>query len=194
MAKQSTKIKIVAEGAKVIQKKGFNNTGIIDVLNAAGVPKGSFYFYFKSKEDFGIEVINYLAENVRRAWTQSPKYTTESPLESLKRRFDEATTYFQHAGCIGGCPIGNLAQEMGDLNDVFRQRLQEIFLEMRNVIAQSIREAQRLSEINRSFDAEQLADFILNSWEGALLRMKTEKSVIPLLNFNQVIFDILFKR
>lgn len=194
MAKQSTKIKIVAEGAKVIQKKGFNNTGIIDVLNAAGVPKGSFYFYFKSKEDFGIEVINYLAENVRRAWTQSPKYTTESPLESLKRRFDEATTYFQHAGCIGGCPIGNLAQEMGDLNDVFRQRLQEIFSEMRNVIAQSIREAQRLSEINRSFDAEQLADFILNSWEGALLRMKTEKSVIPLLNFNQVIFDILFKR
>ena len=71
MTKRPTKTRIIAEGAKIIQKNGFNNTGILDVLRAADVPKGSFYFYFKSKEDFGLEVINYLAETLRRTWTQS---------------------------------------------------------------------------------------------------------------------------
>ena len=83
---------------------------------------------------------------------------------------------------------------MGDLNDAFRQRLEEIFREMKNMIAQSLRESQEMDEINRSLDTNELADFILNSWEGALLRMKTEKSVAPLLIFNNTIFGTLLKR
>ncbi len=194
MTKQHTKTRIIAEGAKIIQKNGFNNTGILDVLKAAGVPKGSFYFYFKSKEDFGLEVINYLAESLRRTWTQSSESPADSPLDSLKKKFQDAAVYFQNTGCTGGCPIGNLAQEMGDINDTFRQRLEEVFREMKIMIAQYLRESQELDEINRSLDTNELADFILNSWEGALLRMKTEKSVAPLLIFNNTIFGTLLKR
>ncbi|MGC8657593.1 MAG: TetR family transcriptional regulator C-terminal domain-containing protein [Desulfomonilaceae bacterium] len=193
MAKQSTKEKIVAEGARIILKNGFNNTGVLDVLKAAGIPKGSFYFYFKSKEDFGLEVIEYFANTIRRVWIDPSARGACSPLEGLRKKFEDAVSYFQSAGCAGGCPIGNLAQEMGDLNENFRQRLEEVFREIGNSIAKSLAEAQTQGEIDRSLDVDQLAEFILNSWEGALLRMKTEKSIAPLLIFNRVVFGMLVR-
>ena len=62
----NTRDRIIETGAEIIHRKGFNHTGIQEILTAAGVPKGSFYNYFKSKDEFGLEVIDYFSAHFKR--------------------------------------------------------------------------------------------------------------------------------
>jgi TetR/AcrR family transcriptional repressor of nem operon len=101
-AKQITKEKILMVGAEIIHRKGFNNTGIQEILKAAGVPKGSFYFYFKSKEDFGLHLIDFFGNFL---FSRSEKYLNDSrgsPIERLRLFFDEFLTYFEKNEFKGG--------------------------------------------------------------------------------------------
>ncbi len=68
LAKISTRDKILEHAALIIHKKGFNNTGIQEILESAGVPKGSFYFYFRSKEDLGLALIDHYAGGFGSRW------------------------------------------------------------------------------------------------------------------------------
>jgi TetR/AcrR family transcriptional repressor of nem operon len=103
MAKQQiTKEKILTVGAEIIHRKGFNNTGIQEILKAAEVPKGSFYFYFKSKEDFGLNLIDFFGNIL---FAKSDEYLNDSrgtPIERLRRFFNEFLTYFQENDFKGG--------------------------------------------------------------------------------------------
>jgi TetR/AcrR family transcriptional regulator, transcriptional repressor for nem operon len=76
-------------------------------------------------------VLDYFAEGGRVAWTESANSRQGSPLDSLRKLFGDTMVGFQDVGCTGGCPIGNLAQEMGDLNEAFRQRIEEIIPQAR---------------------------------------------------------------
>jgi TetR/AcrR family transcriptional repressor of nem operon len=101
-AKQITKERILIKGAEIIHRKGFNNTGIQEILKAAGVPKGSFYFYFKSKEDFGLHLIDFFGNIF---FSRSDKYLNDrsrSSLENLRHFFDEFLTYFEENEFKGG--------------------------------------------------------------------------------------------
>jgi TetR/AcrR family transcriptional repressor of nem operon len=100
----------------------------------------------------------------------------------------------EQKGCKGGCPIGNLTQEMADLKEFFRIKLNQAFGRMSNLMAECLDQAGSLNQIDSSLDAHETADFILNSWEGALLRMKAQCSLQPLVVFDTVIFDGLLKR
>ena len=82
MAQTSTREKIIRKGAELIHAQGFNATGLQQILQAAGIPKGSFYFYFKSKEDFGLEIINYFNSIISTTFT---RYLTDKKIPPLKR-------------------------------------------------------------------------------------------------------------
>lgn len=194
MPKETTKNRILTEGARIIYEKGFNNTGIQEILEAAGVPKGSFYFYFKSKEAFGLNLVDFYLQfilSVAESFLGSP---SPEPLDRLKGFFEHMRGALQEAGYRGGCPIGNLAQEMADQKEEFRIKVNQAFSRISGQIAQCLEGAKDLNQINPSLDPREAADFILNSWEGALLRMKTESSVQPLLLFENMIFQSLLKR
>jgi len=194
MAKHSSKTRIIAEGARIIHEKGFNNTGIHEVLQAAGVPKGSFYFYFSSKEEFGLSILDHHNSLVREWLAQQLDAPGISPLASLRAFFEGLCRKYETTGCCGGCPIGNLAQEMADLNDAFRAKAEEAFTEMRNAFAGCLETARQCGEIDPKTDPLEMADFMLNSWEGALLRMKARKDVKPLETFCRIVFDGLLKQ
>lgn len=194
MAKHTTKARIISEGARIVHEKGFNNTGIQEVLQSAGVPKGSFYFYFASKEEFGLSILEHHNTLVREWMGQQLDVSGLSPLASLRAFFDGLCCKYETTGCHGGCPIGNLAQEMADLNDTFRAKAEEAFTAMRDAFARSLESARQCGEIDPTLDPVETADFILNSWEGALLRMKAQKDVTALEVFRRMIFDRLLTR
>jgi TetR/AcrR family transcriptional repressor of nem operon len=193
MPKETTKFRILSEGAKIIHQKGFNHTGIQEILDAAGVPKGSFYFYFKSKDDFGLQLIDFFTQFVDALAESQLSSREHSPVERLKSFFRIMINTAEEQGCRGGCPIGNLAQEMADQNEAFRTKVREAFRRMSDSIARCLDEARELKQIRQSLDPRETADFILNSWEGALLRMKTENSLEPLLVFENMIFNSLLE-
>lgn len=189
MSKSEIKELILQEGAKIIHLKGFHNTGINEILESAGVPKGSFYFYFKNKEDFGLQLIDFLSPHFS---SQAQKHLLSSEKLYVKKMssfFDEFQMHYEEQGCKMGCPIGNLALEMGDLNENFRKKLDEVLESMKRSVFEFLKGAQDNKEISRDLDIMEVSDFILNSWEGALLRMKVQGNISPLQNFKKTVFE-----
>src|SRR5271157_329323 len=126
MLKETTKDKILAHGAQIIHQKGFKNTGIQEILYNAGVPKGSFYFYFKSKEDFGLEIIDYFNAIINGIFTRYLNDKKIPPLKRLEKLFDFYEAAFQKSGYSLGCPIGNLSLELADTNERLRVHLEGV--------------------------------------------------------------------
>ncbi len=191
--KQDTKQKILEAGAQIIHRKGYHHTGIQEVLHKAGTPKGSFYFYFKNKEDFGIQVIDYF--NAMHSAMVSPilEDKSQTPLKRLERLFDHFIGLFKEMGCTCGCPIGNLAQEMGDLSDAFSDKLKTSVESIVGMYKGILEEAIMIGEIPNHLDALETADFIVSGWHGALIRMKIVKDTAPLENHKRMILKTLLK-
>ena len=189
--KKDTKAHILEMGAQIVHQKGFNATGIQEVLNAAAVPKGSFYFYFKSKEEFGLQLIDCFSNFLFSKMDELLTAENVAPLVRLWNYFEWFLAYFEQNNFTGGCPIGNLAQEMGDLNDFFRGKLKSVFEKMKGNIAQCLEDAQQKGDLSPALDILDLSDFIVSSWQGALLQMKVMKNTAPVRNFERVVFDTL---
>ncbi|MGB5983656.1 MAG: TetR family transcriptional regulator C-terminal domain-containing protein [Desulfobacterales bacterium] len=190
--KTETKEKIIQAAFELIHKKGFNNTGIQEILKTAGVPKGSFYFYFQNKDDLGLHLIDYFLASFVSMADETLK-TNKSPIEQLRLFFDRLLHNCEEAGFQGGCLIGNLAQESGGLDDKFRVKLNEAFDVIQGKIKEFLQNAVSNKELPETMDVDAVAGFILSSLEGVLLQMKVAKNTAPFRVFNHFIFDKVLK-
>lgn len=188
--KLSAREKIIAAGVEMISLTGFNATGIDPILKAAGVPKGSFYHHFGTKENFGMEVVNLFAENYSQKLHSILHNTTNPPLERIRNYLEHGMDHLSRNNFTKGCLIGNLGQELADQSDRIRERLAEIFNDWTGLFAACIKEAQHEGTLNSELSPETLAAFVLSGWEGAILRAKVMRSAEPMRNF----IDVLFKR
>lgn len=193
MDKKNTRSDIIRIGTELISRQGYNATGIEMVLKEAGVPKGSFYHYFKSKEEFGLAVMDVFADYYSQRMTALLQDAALSPLTRIRTLLQGSLERFSRNQCSKGCLIGNLGQEMADQNERFRARLDEIFDDWRKLFAGCLAEAQTAKELDSRLDAEALASFILSGWEGAILRAKVMKSPQPLQDFIEVLFKVTLR-
>ena len=193
MDKKNTRSDIIRIGTELISRQGYNATGIEMVLKEAGVPKGSFYHYFKSKEEFGLAVMDVFADYYSQRMTALLQDTALSPLTRIRTLLEGSLQRFSKNQCSKGCLIGNLGQEMADQNERFRARLDEIFDDWRTLFAGCLSEAQTAKELDSRLDAEALASFILSGWEGAILRAKVMKSPQPLQDFIEILFTVTLR-
>jgi len=192
--RQNTRQKILEAGAEIIHLKGYNHTGLQEILQATGVPKGSFYNYFRSKEDFGLQVIDFFADLFASMAGEIIRDESLTPLEKIARMLDGFMDFFKSKDYAYGCPIGNLAQEMGDLSPAFREKLKRAADKMVDTYRGLLEQARIAGEISADLDATETAYFIVSSWHGALVRMKIEKGQKPLENHKRFIFDYVFRR
>ena len=190
----NTRDKIIETGADIIHRKGFNHTGIQEILNAADVPKGSFYNYFKSKDDFGLQIIDYFSAHFKRIAKETLEDTRVSPLSRIYAFLTAFMEYFESQNYAGGCPIGNLAQEMGDLSPVFREKLGEAVDMMVDAYKQVLTAAQNDGKISKNLDIQDTAGFIVAGWHGAIIQMKLTQSLAPLKNHRRFVFDHILKK
>jgi TetR/AcrR family transcriptional repressor of nem operon len=193
MANKNVKNNLIEKGAEIIYIRGFNNTGINDILKTAGVPKGSFYHYFKDKEDFGVQLVDYF---LLRFLANADTYLSQPSLswvQSLKTFFHDFLVFFESNDFKGGCPIANFSLEMSDLNEAIRKKLEEAFGKMNDKIVAFLEKARANGELPDSLDLGKISNFILNSWEGALLRIKVSKDSTPMSFFESYVFDNLLK-
>lgn len=193
MPRNTSKKTILREGARLIHAKGFNKTGLQEILNAAQIPKGSFYFYFKSKDDFGLELVDYYWKFIEAMGEKYLSDSSISPIERLSGFMDAYQVMFENMEMRCGCPIGNLMQEMSDLSEPFREKVGDIYARMHGHIAQMLIEAKDLGELPAGMDPVGTAQFILNSWEGAIMHMKLVKNIEPLIIFKNMVFDHILK-
>jgi len=193
MSKEKTKDLLLEAGKKTFLEKGYNNSGIESILQAAGVPKGSFYYYFGSKEDFGLQVLDRFAECIGERQERILGDLSVPAVDRLRNYCEAVFEVLESDHCRKGCLVGNLSQEMADQSEVFRARLEEIFENWVDRYAACLSEAQQAGELGPDLDVHELAEFWLNSWQGAILRAKTMRSGAPLRTFLAVMFGTILQ-
>ena len=176
-------------GTAIFTQKGFSSTGLDEIVQAAEVPKGSFYYYFASKEEFAHEVIRNYARYFARKLDRSLDDATLSPLQRMKAFAQDATQGVQRFHFKRGCLVGNLGQEMASLEDEFRVVLLEVLNGWRDRFRACIEAAKATGEIATPVDAAALAQFFWSAWEGAVLCAKLEQSAQALDNVSTLFFD-----
>ncbi len=188
MAAKSTRDHLIDVGRELMHQHGYNATGLSDILKAADVPKGSFYHHFDSKEDFAAAALErYTAREAEHSATILLN-SKATPLKRLKRYFTDLTKIYGQNGPIPGCMMGRLTLEIAPENLRLKKQIGNAFAHWQHTIATVIQQAVAQTELPPSTDAKSLAGFVLNSWQGALLRSQAEKSDAPLETFMRYVF------
>jgi TetR/AcrR family transcriptional repressor of nem operon len=193
MPKPSLKEAILNAGLKVMFRTGYHGTSVRDVTAAAGAPQGSFTNHFRSKEAFASEVLDRYFATTRGLVAEVLGDSSLTPRARLRRYLDIITGRLEADGFGRGCLIGDLSLEATGSSEMLRARLAQIFAEWRVPFADCIAEAQGCGEIAADFAPEELADFLLASWQGAILRMKVDRNPKALERFKSIAFQTVFR-
>jgi TetR/AcrR family transcriptional repressor of nem operon len=189
MSARDTKKQIIKAGMSIIARQGFNSTGIEAVLKQAMVPKGSFYHYFSSKQEFGLQVLEHFSSSIDRIFTSFLTDDNLPPLTRLRNCVENLVQRFEDNNCSIGCLAANLGQELADQSEEFRQKLADIFQLWTEHFERCLEEAGKAGEIPGNISPEHLAEFFISGFEGALLISKVKKSSLPLKNFISIFFE-----
>jgi len=193
MSKPSLREDILNAGLKVMFESGYQGASVRDICEAAGAPHGSFTNHFRSKEAFAQEVLDRYFANLQRSVKEALDDRSLTPRQRLKRYLDIISGVLADAKWNRGCLIGDFSLETASQSKLLRQRLEAIFQEWRAPFASCIAEAQTIGEIDSTFDPMDLAEFLLASWEGAILRMKVERGPAALERFKNIVFETVFQ-
>ena len=194
MAKASHRDRILDAGLKVMFHKGYIGSGVRDIVAEASAPQGSFTNHFRSKEVFAREVLDRYFDHLKGLVAQVLDDRSLSPRQRLRRYLDTIGERLKADEFRRGCLIGDFSLEAAPQSDMLRERLAAIFTEWRAPFAACIAEAQTAGEIAATFTPDDLAEFLLASWEGAILRMKVERGPEPLERFKRIAFATVFKK
>jgi len=189
-----TREQLIEVGLQRIHAAGYGATGVNEILQLADIPKGSFYHHFPSKEAFAEAVLErYGAQEMSRSERLLGDKSV-APLKRLRLYFEELLAVYGRTGPISGCLLGNMALEVADHSDKLQPVLQEIFSVWNEAIVEVLREAVAKGDLDHSVKPKEMAAFLLNNWEGALLRSKAERSDQPLELFLHFTFKVLLKK
>ena len=176
-----------------MHRQGYNATGVKDIVEAAGIPKGSFYNYFESKEQFAVEALNFVNTVGFETFCRMLADQTLPPLARLAQAYDVYIEHYSSLKFMTGCIVGNLCQEMADQSAAIGHMTNKIFCQNAEPLRQCLREAQAAGELGADRDIDRLAEFMINSWSGAVMRMKASRSKQPLTTFREVVFTYVLR-
>lgn len=191
--KRDTKAELIKVGMELIGTQGYNATGIGAVLKHAGVPKGSFYHHFVSKEEFGLTIIEIFTEKFLKRLDTYLSDNSKTPLTRLRTFLEKGLEQVEVHQFTTGCLIGDLAQELAAQNERLRTRLDNVMRSWSERFAVCLAEAQQAGEVPLTTNPEKVASLILTGWEGALLRSKVMKSSQPVRDFIDILFTTVLK-
>jgi len=179
-AQPSTKQRILEAAEALMLAKSFHSVGLTEILTTVQVPKGSFYHYFPSKEQFGVELIShYLSEHTARVQKLFATHDG-SALEKLTDYWSVAIGWAAEGECRQCCLVAKLALEVTSFSEPMRKVLAEGLRAWRGIYEQTIREGQADGSIRRDLAPGAAAAILQDTWQGAMQRMQAERSVAPL--------------
>ncbi len=193
MSRPSNREKILNVGLRVMHKRGFTGASVRDIVEAAGVPQGSFTNHFTSKEAFSLEILNLYFAKTREVIRETLRNKSLPPLKRIGAYIDANRDFLKTVGTENGCLYGNFTAEASDHSEVIRQRLIEIFAEIQQAIANCLKSAIKAGELPPKSKCNEIAGFVVSSLQGAILLSKAERSLAPFDRFKQILFSTILK-
>ena len=172
--------KLLEAATAILGRNGYQATSVDDILEAAKVAPSNFYYHFKSKEELAIEVLEGYFEKSRQE--MAPVFLNRflSASQKLERLHEGLVKKVTRSQCCGGCPMGNLAQELSDSHPEFRMRLARYFEECIDGIGMVVEEGIKSGEFREDIDPKGAAYLLFGSMQGLLLLSKSLKKIDPL--------------
>jgi TetR/AcrR family transcriptional regulator, transcriptional repressor for nem operon len=189
-ANPETRSRLLRRGADLVNSRGFNATGVQEITAAAGVPKGSFYNYFDSKEAFAVEILNEYWDSVVELYGPILREFDTPPISRILRYFTGLAKFHERRGFAVGCLIGNMALEVASSEEV-RAKLVIVYREWSAALAECLRDAQARKELAPGKDPNQLAATLIDAFEGAVMRAKVERGRGPFQRFERCVLPSL---
>ena len=193
MTRKHVREDLLNAGFRLFWQSGYEATGIREIVAEAGAPQGCFTNYFRSKVDFAREILERYFVYVSGIVQEALEDKSLTAAGRLRRYLDVITGKLEESNWARGCMIGNFSLETSPHSEHLRGKLSSLFEEWRRPFAECIAEGQALGELSATFPADELADFLLASWQGAILRMKVERGAAPLERFKSIAFKTVFK-
>ncbi|HEY2296370.1 MAG TPA: TetR family transcriptional regulator C-terminal domain-containing protein [Jatrophihabitans sp.] len=188
MPRASVRPQLVEAALDQFHTRGFHNCSVDDITKAAGVPKGSFYNHFASKDALAVEALQqYQQRSVWRTTDDADK----APLARLRYRFEVMRDVLAERSYTRGCLIGNMGTELADLNPDVRAEVQASLDYRSAATTELLRLAQERGELAAHLDPGVLGPFLTNAWEGVITRTKVCKSALPMDEFFTVLDQLL---
>lgn len=182
---------IIKKGSELFRKQGYHNTGISDILKACDIPKGSFYNYFNSKEDFGIKVLDHYGDSQLDYIEHKLKDRDLSPVDRLKHYYKTLIDINYKEDFKSGCLINNISNEMGGLNEDLAEAANRNFMKWIDIIARIVAKGQAISEIRNDMGALEIAEYLHGTFYGMLSRMKVTRKVDNLEDWHTMTFKFI---
>ncbi len=193
MGKISNRDKILTEGLKVVHERGYMGASVRDIVQAAGVPQGSFTNHFTSKEAFVLEVLDlYYAESVEIVGRSLDNLDLK-PLDRIRAYIRENKQRITREGVRNGCLYGNLSAEAVDHSESIRLRLAEIFAAAQSAVEDCLKAAVADGSAPPHLDASQTAAFFVFALQGAILLAKGKRNLVPIDQFEQILFGSVLR-
>ena len=193
MPRPSHRGKILTEGLKVVHERGFTGASVRDIVQAAGVPQGSFTNHFASKEAFGLEVLELYFANSREILHETLRNDALAPLKRLSDYIDWNISRIGVNQTRNGCLVGKFALEASDCSEAIHHRVVEIFAEQQQCLEYCLASAVKAGELPADFDCNDVAGFIVASLQGAFLLAKTQRSPQPVVRFKHLLFSRILR-
>jgi TetR/AcrR family transcriptional repressor of nem operon len=166
--------RLLAAGLELIHARGFAASGVKDITEAAGVPKGSFYAYFQSKEAFAASVLDAYWVDIETRLVPILR-GDGSAQERITGFFHALADDHEAANFLLGCLIGNLSLELSSSSEPIRAQLISVLERWGSALAECLRSG----DLREDLDPDDVASRLIEAWEGAALRGKMIRSRIP---------------
>ncbi len=187
-----SKRRIIDSAQELFHRQGFQQTSLDDITRQSGVTKSNLYYHFNSKEELGLETlrerINHYEAEVLEPTLRN---TSLTPAGRLSEFYMRVGNYHRSQSPPKGCPFGNLAVEMCGTNDNFREALSVFFEAWEAAIERCIREGIESGEFRNDFSSRLMAQMILSHLEGAVMMVKTHRTIEPLDSGTEMIMKLL---
>lgn len=188
----NNKEKIINAATELFHENGVLNTSVDSILEKSGVKKSNFYYHFKSKMQLALTVLerrilNFESEIIKETIANN----LLSPLERIISLYENLSAFHINLGYKRGCPFGNIAVEMSDHDEFFRDKIAKFFKKWKDEIENSINDGVIDGSFRKEIDPSSMAMIILSHIEGAIIMVKTHKSIAPLDNGGKTIVDLI---
>ena len=186
---QQCRESLLAVGQELFISSSFNCVGLNDILKKSGIPKGSFYHYFESKEDFALQVVESYHRQNSEALAALLADDSMTPYVQLKTFYQDTIKHFDEIAYCQGCLMANLSQEIADVNENLRCKISELSRQVVDQVATCL-ERMEDNELNLGhLLPQEAAQVLMNSWQGAIMKMKLDKTREALDVFMKFFFN-----
>ncbi|WP_417349457.1 TetR family transcriptional regulator C-terminal domain-containing protein [Ferrimonas sp.] len=184
---------LLEAGISLLSEQGYHGTGLKQILDRVKIPKGSFYHYFDSKEQFAAEVISHYIDQYLQQLKQATDLPERAPMDRLLAAIDMSLARLEQEGMTKGCMLGNLTAEIGGQSELCTQVMLQGWTLWQGWLTQQFEEAQQRKEVRQDLTAEQMARLFWDRWQGGLLHVKLKGSTEELRNDMELMLKVILR-